>query len=72
MTIQLLDYKQPKDLKIFQININGIRYKMTEHTHLIATTKLEIVTIQETKLNPKLKTPDMPDFSIIQKVRTTD
>ena len=34
--------------------------------------KPKIITIQETKLNPKLKTPDILDYSTIRKDRTTD
>ena len=49
---------RPKDFKIIQLNINGIRNKTMELTQLITTTttKPKIVTIQETKLNPKLQT----------------
>ena len=51
-----------KDFRILQIDING--NKISELTNLIITTKPKIVTIQETKLNPKLKTPEIPDLAI--------
>ena len=52
--------------------MNGLRNKITELTHLITITQPKIVTIQETKLNSKIKIPDIPDFTTIRKDRTTD
>ena len=63
---------RPKNLKILQININGLRNKTTELNLLVKSTKPEIITVQETKLNSKLKTPDIPNYSSIRKDRTTD
>ena len=56
-----------KNLKILQININGIRNKITELSHLAKTTKPEIITVQETKLNPRLPTPNTPTTQPLEK-----
>ena len=45
---------------------------MTELTLLTPTEKPKIVTIQETKLNPRLKTPDLLEYTAIRKDRLTD
>ena len=54
---------QRKTLKLVQININGISRKL-EELHLLATThKLDIITVQESKLQQNHKTPTIADYS---------
>ena len=62
---------RPKDFKIIQLNINGIRNRITELALLTTTEKPKTMTIQETKLNPSLKTPDLLDYTAISKDRIT-
>ena len=49
--------KSEINLIILQVNINGIKNKLEELKLLILDTHADIITIQETKLTPKAKTP---------------
>ena len=49
--------KSERNLIILQVNINGLRNKLEELKLLIHDTHADIITIQETKLTPKAKTP---------------
>ena len=49
-----------------QLNINSITKKTTELTHLIHKQKIHIITLQESNLNSKHKTPNIPNFSAIR------
>ena len=61
-TQPLTNNNQPKDnnIVILQININGIRNKIEELKNLVHSTQPDIITIQETKLTHKAKTPKIP------------
>ena len=58
--------KSEGNLIILQVNINGIKNKLEELTLLIHDTHADIITIQETKLNPKSKTPRVHNFTTVQ------
>ena len=49
-----------KQLKILQLNINGIRSKINELTLLTQQQNIDIITIQESKLTDKSNTPNIP------------
>ena len=53
-------------LIILQVNINGLRNKLEEHKLLIHDTHADIITIQETKLTPKAKTPKIHNFTSVR------
>ena len=48
-----------------QVNINGLRNKLEELKLLIHDTHADIITIQETKLTPKAKTPKIHNFTSV-------
>ena len=50
---------------ILQVNINGLRNKLEELKLLIHDTHADIITIQETKLTPKAKTPKIHNFTSV-------
>ena len=52
-------------LIILQVNINGLRNKLEELKLLIHDTHEDIITIQETKLTPKAKTPKIHNFTAV-------
>ena len=56
----------PNNISIIQLNINSITKKTTELTHLIHKQKIHIITLQESNLNSKHKTPHIPNFSAIR------
>ena len=56
----------PNNINIMQLIINSITKKTTELTHLIPKQKIHIITLQESKLNSKHKTPKIPKFSAIR------
>ena len=56
----------PNNINIIQLNINSITKKTTELTHLIHKQKIHIITLQESNLNSKHKTPNIPKFSAIR------
>jgi hypothetical protein len=62
----VLTPKPIKNLHILQININGISNKIDELRALINLEKIDIVTVQETKLRPKTKTPTVNNFTAIR------
>ena len=77
ITPQITNLQQPQsaqqskqDLKILQININGIRKKLTEWAHTMKTNNIDIVTVQETKLVNHHKTPIIPQDSTHRTDRT--
>ena len=51
---------------ILQVNINGLRNKLEEFKLLIHDTHADIITIQETKLTPKAKTPKIHNFTSVR------
>ena len=51
---------------LLQININGLRYKLEELKLLIHDTQADIITIKETKLTPKAKTPKIHSFTAVR------
>ena len=56
----------PNNINIIQLYINSITKKTTELTHLIHKQKIQIITLQESNLNSKHKTPHIPNFSAIR------
>ena len=57
--------KSERNLIIRQVNINGLRNKLEELKLLIHDTHADIITIQETKLTPKAKTPKIHNFTAV-------
>ena len=57
--------KSERNLIILQVNINGIKNKLEELNLLIHDTHVDIITIQETKLTPKAKTPKVHNFRTV-------
>ena len=57
--------KSAKNLIILQVNINGIKNKFEELKLLIHDTHADIITILETKLIPKAKTPNVHNFTTV-------
>jgi hypothetical protein len=57
-------------LKIVQLNVNGIKNKITELIELAKQLKPEIITIQETKLKNTDKTPKIPHYTAARLDRT--
>ena len=55
-----------RNLIIQQVNINGLRNKLEELKLLIHDTHADIITIQETKLTPKAKTPKIHNFTAVR------
>src|SRR6476469_7734799 len=60
-----------KQLKILQINVNGIQNKTVELQQLLTQENIDILTIQETKLNSTNKTPQFPHYSATRKDNTS-
>ena len=58
--------KSERTLIILQVNINGLRNKLEELKLLIHDTHADIITIQETKLTPKAKTPKIHNFTAVR------
>ena len=58
--------KSERNLIILQVNINGLRNKLEELKLLIHDTHADIITIQETKLTPKAKTPKIHNFTAVR------
>ena len=58
--------KSERNLIILQVNINGIKNKLEELKLLIHDTHADIITIQETKLTPKAKTPKVHNFTTVR------
>ena len=58
--------KSERNLIILQVNINGLRNKLEELKLLIHDTHADIITIQETKLTPKAKTPRTHNFTAVR------
>ena len=65
---------QPKnyDLKILQLNCNGIKNKYTELNLWLKENDIKIAAIQETKLTNKSKPPNFPNYTLIRKDREWD
>ena len=59
-----------KTITIIQININGLTKKIHELKNLTDNTKIDIITIQETKLKPSHRTPYLKDYTAIRTDRT--
>ena len=59
-----------KTITIIQININGLTTKIHELKNLTDNTKIDITTIQETKLKPTHRTPYLKDYTAIRIDRT--
>ena len=58
--------KSERNLIILQVNINWLRNKLEELQLLIHDTHADIITIQETKLTPKAKTPKIHNFTSVR------
>ena len=55
-----------KHIKIIQININGLKSKITELQQLIQQEQADIITIQESKLSDKTTTPKITNYTAIR------
>ena len=55
-----------KEIKILQLNANGIRSTVEELKHLLLTTQPDVVAVQESKLNPASRTPKIPNYTAIR------
>ena len=60
---------EKKNLILLQVNINGLKNKLEELKLLIHDTHADIITIQETKLTPKVKIPKVHDFTTVRNDR---
>ncbi len=60
------------DLNILQWNCNGISSKLTELSDFIHQNDIKIAVLQETKLGKKSTNPNLPNFTLIRKDRTSD
>ena len=58
--------KANPNLKIIQLNINGLTKKIEELKLIIRKHKADIITIQETKLTPRARTPIIEDFTAVR------
>ena len=58
--------KSERNIIILQVNINGLRNKLEELKLLIHDTHADSITIQETKLTPKAKTPKIHNFTAVR------
>ena len=58
--------KGERNLIILQVNINGLRNILEELKLFIHDTHADIITIQETKLTPKAKTPKIHNFTSVR------
>ena len=58
--------KSERNLIILQVNINGLRNTLEELKLLIHDTHADIITIQETKLTPKAKTPKIHNVTAVR------
>ena len=58
--------KSERNLIILQVNINGFKNKLEGLKLLIHDTYTDIITIQETKLTPKAKTPKVHNFTTVR------
>ena len=58
--------KSERNLIILQVNINGLRNKLEDLKLLIHDTHADIITIQETKLTSKAKTPKIHNFTSVR------
>ena len=58
--------KSEINLIILQVNINGLKNKLEELKLLIHDTHADIITIQQTKLTPKAKTPKIHNFTAVR------
>ena len=61
--------KSERNLIILQVNINGLKNKLEEFKLLIHNTHADIITIQETKLIPKVKRPKVHNFTAVRSDR---
>jgi len=64
-----LTTQKDKNLKILQLNINGIKNKITELRHFLNEEDIDVAVIQETKLHPSSKTPSIPNYSFTRQDR---
>ena len=58
--------KSERNLIIMQANINGIKNKLEKLKLIIHDTHADIITIQKTKLTPKVTTPKVHNFTLVQ------
>ena len=63
-------HTNPKQITLIQININGINTKKSELADYLQKHQPDVVTIQETKLTPKAKTPTFSNYTTIRTDRT--
>jgi hypothetical protein len=68
----VVNHNHNNKLKILQININGIRNKISELNLLISETKPDIINIQESKLTAECKTPFVNGYTPARKDRVVN
>ena len=56
-------------INILQLNIDGINTKHQELRHFILKHNIHVAIIQETKLQPRHKTPNIPSYSVLRQDR---
>ena len=61
--------KENRNIKILQLNINGIKSKLLELKQLLEEENIDIAVIQETKLHPSSKNPTIPNYSFYRQDR---
>ena len=70
-TLNIANKPQNRNLKILQLNINGIRNKITELKLLLTEENIDVAVIQETRLHPSIKTPEIKDYASARQDRQT-
>ena len=65
----VLDKKSPGvhqcQLRILQWNANGIHGELPLHDDLLEETNVDVVSIHETKLQPRHNTPELRSYSAV-------
>ena len=71
--VPVLDMTSPSvhqcNLRILQWNANGIHRELPFLEDLLEAANVDVVCIQETKLQPKYKTPELRNFSVVHSDR---
>ena len=69
----VLDMKSPAvhqyQFHILQCNANGIHRELSLLEDLLEATNVDVACIQDTKLQPKDKTPELTNFSAVRRDR---
>ena len=60
------------NLKIVQLNVNGLKNKLDELIHWLHKNDVKIAALQETKLHEKSKLPNIPQYNLVREDRQRD